>query len=109
MAPQARVYVQMAYVGRAQKSLLFGGNTQGSGYLGDTWLWDGEVWARVNVPEGGPSARNHHVMAANPDDGLVYMFGGIDSDPLGRSLDLRRGEVERYLYLQRASRGEYER
>jgi hypothetical protein len=34
--------------------IAFGGYNE-SGYLGDTWSWDGNTWTQLNV--AGPSAR----------------------------------------------------
>jgi N-acetylneuraminic acid mutarotase len=56
------------------RMLLFGGQTDGTPYLGDTWLYDpsGPTWTEVK--HGGPSARNLYALGAT--DKFAYLFGG---------------------------------
>ncbi|MGH7281831.1 MAG: Kelch repeat-containing protein, partial [Polyangiaceae bacterium] len=53
------------------KVILFGG--QGlSGYLDDTWSWDGKAWTQLNAP--GPHARANQGMTTY--NGKILMYGG---------------------------------
>ena len=46
--PSARSYVAMAYDAASKKVLLFGG-FGGTGYLNDTWTFDGATWANTQT------------------------------------------------------------
>jgi len=63
------------------KLLLFGG-TGGGDTRGDTWLFDGKVWAQFNGP--GPSRRSNSPAMATLN-GKAVLFGGaimVDGGPL---------------------------
>lgn len=71
-----------AYDSVADRIVLFGGagGDFSRGFatvLGDTWLLDpaSGVWVEVES-EAAPSGRACHSMAFNPEDGLVYLWGG---------------------------------
>ena len=53
--------------------VLFGGRA--SLYFNDTWKWQGGAWAQISTPVA-PSAREDAMMAYDPTDGYVLMFGG---------------------------------
>jgi hypothetical protein len=56
--------------------VLFGGASKnGSGYLSDTWTWNGTTWAKS--ASTGPSARWGASMAYDAGSGDVVLFGGI--------------------------------
>ncbi len=55
---------------------MFGGSGH-SGKLGDTWEWDGQVWAQM-LPVNSPSPRSGHAMVFNLARGCVFLFGGQD-------------------------------
>ena len=56
--------------------VLFGGASKnGSGYLSDTWTWDGTTWAKS--ASTGPSARWRAPMTYDAGSGDVVLFGGI--------------------------------
>jgi hypothetical protein len=57
------------------KVVLFGGFGS-SGYLGDTWEWDGSNWTQ-KFPETSPAARYRPAMATRGS--TVVLFGGMDS------------------------------
>ncbi|HZS14562.1 MAG TPA: endo-1,4-beta-xylanase [Candidatus Dormibacteraeota bacterium] len=59
-----------------ESPILFGG-AGSSGYLQDTWSWDGNGWSQV-TPSGQPSARRAPAAAAGPS-GSVVLFGGADA------------------------------
>ncbi len=59
--------------------VLFGGEgnatrVSDTGWLNDTWLWDGSSW-RLQAPPASPPAREYAAMATGPATGLV-LFGG---------------------------------
>jgi hypothetical protein len=56
--------------------VLFGGSS-GSGYLADTWIWDGSSWKQA-APAVSPSARTNAAMAADAN-GNIVLFGGNGS------------------------------
>lgn len=68
-------FVDLAGAGVA---VLFGGQTTGEPFLGDTWLYnpEGRSWTELDV--AGPSARNFYAAAATDD--LLYLFGGRGAD-----------------------------
>ena len=57
--------------------LLFGGQTTGKPFLGDTWIYNvkSRSWKELKIP--GPSPRNLFSLASK--DGRAYLFGGRDS------------------------------
>jgi hypothetical protein len=67
----------MAYDGKRQRTLLFGGEGEGVGPspAGDTWEWDGTVWTQL--AEKGPSPREAHSMAYDSGRDRTVLFGGI--------------------------------
>jgi len=60
--------------------VLFGG-TDGQGFLGDTWTFNGSGWAERSTT--GPSARAFGQMAFDTYDGYVVLFGGAQQSPTG--------------------------
>jgi len=73
-APQARWQGSMAFDAAAGKAVLFGGWGT-SAQLGDTWLWNGESWAK-GPTSGAPAARSRHAMAYQAVRQRVLLFGG---------------------------------
>ena len=65
----------MAYDAARQRVVLFGG-IGSTGYLGDTWEWDGTTWAQ-KFPANTPSAKLIYSMTYDPILGEVLMFGGF--------------------------------
>ena len=61
--------------------VLFGGSMSDSeGWLGDTWVWDGENWTELLTPPGGsPSGRAYGGMGFDPSTASVILFGGCAS------------------------------
>ncbi|HUN80715.1 MAG TPA: kelch repeat-containing protein [Phycisphaerae bacterium] len=57
----------MAYDSARGRTVLYGDNTE-------TWEWDGNVWAQVQVP--GLEPRGAHAMAYDAVHGEVVLFGG---------------------------------
>ncbi len=69
----------MAYDAAASDIVLFGGagavSPYRSGYLRDTWTWDGTTWTQ-QAPATHPSAREQASMAYDAATGQVVLFGG---------------------------------
>lgn len=58
--------------------LLFGGSNDPRGDLHDTWTFRGGVWTnRTNLSAPTPSKRETPMMADDPIDGFVLLFGGL--------------------------------
>lgn len=65
----------MAYDSQRGRTVLFAGaNT--TGYLGDTWEWDGTSWTLGSAT--GPTPRAGHAMAYDSRRGRTTLFGGAD-------------------------------
>ena len=80
--PSARSRFAMVYDERRGVTVLFGGTTNATAGLGDTWEYDG-AWRQINLP--GPAARFRHTMAYDSARGVVVLFGGTtnNTDRLG--------------------------
>jgi len=72
-SPSARYDHAMVYDSVRGKVVMFGG--LGSGYLNDTWEYDGVNWTLVTTASS-PSARRTHAMAYDSVWEKVVMFGG---------------------------------
>jgi Kelch motif/NHL repeat len=75
-SPPARYGASMAYDASNGQVVLFGG--YGSGYLGDTWTWNGTTWTQQS-PATSPPARYGASMAYDASNGQVVLFGGYSS------------------------------
>src|SRR5205823_437235 len=77
-SPPARCGAAVGFDKVAQRIVLFGG-TDGldasSGYLGDTWEWDGNRWAEVTPPVS-PAARAWTASAYDAKRQQLVVFGG---------------------------------
>lgn len=76
--PGPRVHHAMAYDGRRQRVVLFGGFSEAGDPPADVWEWDGRRWHRI--PAAGPGARRRHRMTYDAVRGVTVLFGGSD-DP----------------------------
>jgi hypothetical protein len=80
----------MAYYGGpgTQRLVLFGGvgatSSGTTGYLGDTWAWDGSDWAQLS-PIKAPSPRYEAAMAYDAKTEQLVLFGGTGTDGISRS------------------------
>ncbi len=74
VAPPARADSALAYLAPEDLVILFGG-VNNDGLLGDTWMYDGELWSR-HLGNPGPSPRKGHAMAYDPIREVVLMYGG---------------------------------
>jgi hypothetical protein len=76
--PGPRHSFALAYNEVRREVVLFGGLGANEEALGDTWLWNGGQWRRV---EGdGPSPRFDTYMAYDVERGVSVLFGGISGD-----------------------------
>jgi hypothetical protein len=86
--PSPRISAALAYDSTRKETVLFGGrNTGGTPpLLGDTWEWDGNLWAQASLSGATPPARSAHGLAFDSNRGVTVLFGGCcdDSDnPFG--------------------------
>lgn len=77
-APPARASHAMAYDAAHGTTVLFGGRGA-LGPLGDTWVWDGAIWRRLD-PATLPPPRSEHAMAYDADRKRVVLFGGSSAE-----------------------------
>jgi len=81
MGPGPRTFPAMAYDSIRKRIVLFGGNRvlfgtqeEQNTFLNDTWEWDGDKWAHIEV--SGPQPRAEAVMAFDIRRGRTVLFGG---------------------------------
>lgn len=76
--PEKRCLLRTAHQPGSDKVVLFGGQSNSSAFLGDTWLYDpaARTWSELEAE--GPSARNLYAMGTV--DGTVYLFSGQTSE-----------------------------
>src|SRR2546421_8575284 len=75
-SPPARSYLAMTYDPASGKIVMFGG-FDGTGYLNDTWTFDGVTWTLV-ATDTPPPARAAAQMAYDGVTRQVVLFGGYD-------------------------------
>ena len=75
--PVERCLHRAALLEATNTMLLFGGQTTGTPYLGDTWLFDFAEGEWRKMPGDGPSPRNLYAMIGV--EGQAYLFGGLAS------------------------------
>jgi cysteine-rich repeat protein len=73
-APPGRSQHAMAYDGKRDRIVLFGG-AAGPFAMNDTWTFDGTSWTLQSIISP-PRARTAHTMAFDSARGTVMMFGG---------------------------------
>jgi Kelch motif protein len=78
--PSARDGSSMVYDPGTSGLVLFGGNESTdpfiSGFLDDTWTWDGSTWANVTPSTGNPGGRVNASMAYDAGLNQPVLFGG---------------------------------
>jgi hypothetical protein len=102
-SPAPREDPSMVYDPALGKIVLFGGQgvydaTRGTGYYGDTWLFDGTDWIQV-VPEdatgtSAPSRRSLAAAAYDPVNQVVVLQGGQSDTTQDLALD--RGDTWKF-------------
>jgi len=75
-APPARSYLAMTYDPVSGKIIAFGG-FDGTGYLNDTWSFDGTTWTQI-ATQSAPPARTAAQMTYDSVAQKVVLFGGFD-------------------------------
>jgi len=73
-SPPVRHYAAMAYDPFIHQMVLFGGQV-GTGYLNDTWIWNGSSWTSVSS-SNVPTPRANAAMAYDPVTHQLVLFGG---------------------------------
>jgi hypothetical protein len=73
-SPPLRLSSAMAYDAKSGNVILFGGRGLDLTYLGDTWVFDGANWTRLN-PQTSPSPRQDPLLASVAQG--VLLFGGV--------------------------------
>jgi hypothetical protein len=80
--PPARSYLAMTYDPVSGKVIAFGG-FDGTGYLNDTWSFDGTSWMQI-ATQSAPPARAGAEMTYDSIAQKIVLFGGYDgTDYLG--------------------------
>jgi hypothetical protein len=78
--PPARYNSAMAYDAATGTVVLFAGYASSSGFLQDTWTWNGATWTNATAATitsaNTPSARDVPTMTYDPATGTVVLFGG---------------------------------
>ena len=74
-SPPPRYIDALTYDAGHGQAVLFGGFGE-SGYLNDTWLWNGSNWSQAS-PANSPSPRAAELMAYDAAQGQVVLFGGL--------------------------------
>ena len=84
-SPPARYGASMAWYGGpgTQRLVLFGG-VGASGYLGDTWAWDGSDWTKLD-PAKSPSPRYEAASAYDQASQQLVLFGGTGTAGISAS------------------------
>ena len=84
--PIKRCLCRGAWDSVRHRFLMFGGQTDGTPFLGDLWAFDGQTWTEI-ASEPKPSPRNFSAMAET-DPGRIALFGGNTVDVPGPMNDL---------------------
>ena len=76
--PSARLGPALAYDPAANESILFGGSTNsGAQAVNDTWAYRAGNWTHLSTPRA-PSPRWGSLLAYDPSEGGLILFGGTD-------------------------------
>jgi Galactose oxidase, central domain len=75
-SPPARSYLAMTYDPDSSRIIMFGG-FDGTGYLNDTWTFDGVTWTQVVVSHSPPVRANAQI-AYDSVTHKVVLFGGYN-------------------------------
>jgi N-acetylneuraminic acid mutarotase len=84
--PIKRCLCRGAWDSARNRFLMFGGQTDGTPFLGDLWMLDPAGWQEI-TSEPKPSPRNFYAMAET-DPGRIALFGGNTVDGPGPTNDL---------------------
>ncbi|MCI4363013.1 MAG: hypothetical protein L3K13_01725, partial [Thermoplasmata archaeon] len=79
ISPPARYHASMSFNLFPAGLLLFGGESSGATFLGDSWLWNGSAWSMTAVSGlPTPAPRAGASLAYDYKDGYAVLFGGKD-------------------------------
>jgi hypothetical protein len=84
--PLKRCLIRGVWDAKRDRFLIFGGQTDGTPFLGDLWALDANGWAEI-TSEPKPSPRNFYAMVAT-DSASVVLFGGNSQEGPGPVNDL---------------------
>lgn len=73
--PFKRCLHRAVYLSGPRKMVLFGGQTDGTPFLGDTWIYDPTELTWAEKKGAGPSPRNLYAAVATAT--TMYIFGGL--------------------------------
>jgi hypothetical protein len=74
--PKSRRFSSMAYDPVSRRTILFGGWSQLTDYLNETWAWNGSTWTRVGKTDA-PHGRSLAALFFDPQSNKLMLFGGI--------------------------------
>lgn len=76
-SPPVRNSPAMTWDALRQRIVVFSGrDSSASGYLSDTWEWDGITWTQ-RTPMASPPGRSNHALAYDGNRQQVLVFGGL--------------------------------
>src|SRR5215216_3827659 len=101
-SPPARSYLAMTYDPDSGKIMMFGG-LDGTGYLNDTWMFDGITWTQVSVSHS-PPPRAAAQMAYDSVSHKVVLFGGYNGTNYLGDTWLWDGTTSRWSHVRTAHR-----
>ncbi|MEX1254701.1 MAG: kelch repeat-containing protein [Dehalococcoidia bacterium] len=101
--PVERCLMRAVWDSKAQRLLMFGGQTDATPYLGDLWAFDGAGWNEIAV-DPKPSPRKFYAMAFDPDAGRAVLVGGDTED--GPANDVWTFDSATNAWTQHAPSGE---
>ncbi len=73
--PASRYGASLAFDPLSRAVLMFGGLSV-TGFLGDTWLWQGSKWQRLDL-QSQPAPRVGAAIALDPGSNRLVLFGGL--------------------------------
>jgi hypothetical protein len=73
----------MAYDSVRQQTMMFGGTLAFGSPTGGTHVYTNHVWSTPPDPVASPAGRSLFAFVSNPDQQLVWMFGGMNDTGLG--------------------------
>ncbi len=99
-SPPPRSYLAMTYDAASGKVIMFGG-FNGTGYLNDTWTFDGINWSRAATPLS-PPRRAAAQMAYDALTQKVVLFGGYNGRNYLGDTWIWDGKTSRWAHAQPA-------
>lgn len=69
------------YDSQYERIIAFGGISDGTLFLNDTWIFDGHKWGLINILSA-PPARYSHIMFYDKKRNSIILFGGVGNSGL---------------------------